>query len=158
MSSLTIGIGCQAVFQIRIRIGYGFNQVSRSGSGLDPDSIRSVDPDSESESRSGSRRAKMTYKNRKKLRNFMLWSAGRSLLRAEGFSCSLDVLYGGLGISKLQFFIKELSNFFPAVIFFPILEYQYPGSGAVFSPKWCILIRIPVLDSMNPDPKHWCQL
>jgi hypothetical protein len=26
-----------------------------------------------------------------------------SLLRAEGFSCSLDVLYGGLGISKLQF-------------------------------------------------------
>jgi hypothetical protein len=30
-----------------------------------------------------------------------------SLLRAEGFSCSLDVLYGGLGISKLQFLIKK---------------------------------------------------
>ncbi len=30
-----------------------------------------------------------------------------SVLRAEGFSCSLDVLYGGLGISKLQFLIKK---------------------------------------------------
>jgi hypothetical protein len=29
----------------------------------------------------------------------------KSLLRAKGFSCSLDVLYGGLGIRKLQFLI-----------------------------------------------------
>jgi hypothetical protein len=28
-------------------------------------------------------------------------------LRAEGFSCSLGVLYGGLGISEFQFFIKK---------------------------------------------------
>ncbi len=48
----------------------------------------------------GSRRAKMTHKNRKKYRIFMFWSAGSSLLKAEGFSCSLGVLYGGLGISK----------------------------------------------------------
>jgi len=34
----------------------------------------------------------------------VLWSTGCSLVRAEGVSCSLDVLYGGLGISKLQFF------------------------------------------------------
>jgi hypothetical protein len=34
-------------------------------------------------------------------------SAGCSLLRAEGSSCSLDVLYGDLGISKLQFLIKK---------------------------------------------------
>jgi hypothetical protein len=58
-----------------------------------------VDPDSESGS--GSRRAKMTQKSRKKLRNFMFGSAGCSLLRAEGFFCNLDDLYGGLGISKL---------------------------------------------------------
>jgi hypothetical protein len=50
---------------------------------------------------SGSRRAKMAHKNRKKYRIFMFWSAGRSLLRAEGFSCSLGVLYGGLGKGKL---------------------------------------------------------
>ena len=38
-----------------------------SGSGLDPYSIGSVDPDPYSESGSGSRRAKMTHKSRKKL-------------------------------------------------------------------------------------------
>jgi hypothetical protein len=40
------------------------NQGFGSGSGLDPDSIGPVDP--ESESGSGSRRAKMTHKSRKK--------------------------------------------------------------------------------------------
>jgi hypothetical protein len=38
-------------------------------------------------------------------------------LRAKRFSCSLDVLYGGLGISKLQFLIKEEIKKFQAVIF-----------------------------------------
>jgi hypothetical protein len=52
-------------------------------------------------SRSGSSRAKVAHKNRKKLRNFMFRSAGCSLLRAEGFFFGLDGLYGGLG--KLQF-------------------------------------------------------
>ncbi len=31
----------------------------------------------------------------------MFQRAGCSLLRAEGFSCNLDVLHGGLGIKKL---------------------------------------------------------
>jgi hypothetical protein len=63
----------------------------------DPDSIGSVDPDPYSESGSGSKRAKMTHKSRKKF------------LRAEGFFYNLDipVLYGGLGIGKLQFLIKK---------------------------------------------------
>jgi hypothetical protein len=47
----------------------------------------SVDPDLDPNSESGSR-------------------------RAGGFSCSLDVLYGGLRISKLQFLIKKITNFF----------------------------------------------
>ncbi len=46
-------------------------------------------------------------KKYKKLKNFIFWSAGCSFLRADGFSCSLDVLYGGLGISKLQFLITK---------------------------------------------------
>jgi hypothetical protein len=50
----------------------GFNQVSGSGS--------------------RSRRAKVTHKNGKKSRNLMFSSAVCSLLRAEGYSCSLDVL------------------------------------------------------------------
>jgi hypothetical protein len=57
---------------------------------------------------SGSRRAKMTHKNRKNSRIFMFLSTGCSLLRAEGFSCSLGFRYGGLGIRKLQFLIKEI--------------------------------------------------
>jgi hypothetical protein len=39
-------------------------------------------------------------------------------LRAEGFSCSLGVLCGGLGISKLQFLIKKIEIKLPAINFF----------------------------------------
>ncbi len=39
---------------------------------------------------------------RKKLRNFTFWSAGCFLLRVEDFSCSLEVLQGGLGTNVLQ--------------------------------------------------------
>jgi hypothetical protein len=59
--------------------------------------------------------------NRKKYRIFMFISAGCSLLRAEGFSCSLGIL-GGLGISKLQFLIKKIKIKFPAVNFFSVVE------------------------------------
>ncbi len=37
-------------------------------------------------------------------------SAGCSLMRAEGFFCRLDVLYGGQGINKLQFLIESGST------------------------------------------------
>jgi hypothetical protein len=47
----------------------------------------------------------------------MFASAGCSLLRAEGFSCSLDVLYGGQEISKLQFLIKKIRIFFSCKFF-----------------------------------------
>ncbi len=51
----------------------------------------------------------------------MFWSVW-FLLRAEGFFCNLDILYGGLGIDKLQFLIKKTFNFFfSAVIFFQLL-------------------------------------
>jgi hypothetical protein len=56
---------------------------------------------------------------------------------AEGFSCSLGVLYGGLGISKLQFWINKIKNILPAVNFFNFRSLN-PGSG----------IRI-----RNPDPQ-----
>jgi hypothetical protein len=54
-------------------------------------------------------------------------------LRAEGFSCSLGVLYGGLGISKLQFLIKKIKIKFLVVHFFN-LDHQTldpdPESGS----------------------------
>jgi hypothetical protein len=61
----------------------------------------------------------MTHKNRKKSRIFMFLSTGRTLLGAEGFSCSLGVLYVGLGIGKLKF-LKKNFFFFSAVIFLSI--------------------------------------
>jgi hypothetical protein len=60
----------------------------------------------------------------KKSRIFIFLSTGCSLLIAEGFSCSLGVLYGGLGISKLQFVIKKIEIKFPAINFFSILGHQ----------------------------------
>ncbi len=78
-----------------------------------------------------SRRAKMTHKYRKMSKIFMFLSAVCSLLRAEGFSCSLGVLYGGLGISKLQFLIKkiEIKIKFPAINFFFNFRSSNPGSA-----------------------------
>ncbi len=38
---------------------------------------------------------KMIHKHRKKCINFIFWSAGCSLLTAEGFSCSFVVFHGG---------------------------------------------------------------
>ncbi len=69
----------------------------------------------------------------------MFLSTGCSLLRAEGFSCSLGVLYGVLGISKLQVLIKKIEIKFPAINFFQIRS-SNPGSGSG--------IRI-----RNPDPQ-----
>ncbi len=73
----------------------------------------------------------MTHKNRKKSRILMFLSTGCSLLRAEGFSCSLGILYGDLGINKLQFLIKKIEIKFPAKNF---LGHQTldpdPGSGS----------------------------
>jgi hypothetical protein len=45
----------------------------------------------------------------------MFLSTGCSLLRAEGFSCSLGVLYGGIEISKLQFLIEKKDIKVPAI-------------------------------------------
>jgi len=90
----------------------------------------------------------MTHKNRKKYRIFMFLSTGCSLLRAEGFSCSLGVLYGGLGISKFQFLIKKIEIKFPTKIFFfnfrssnPIrIRNPYPESGSA------------IRKMLDPDP------
>jgi hypothetical protein len=71
----------------------------------------------------------MTHKNRKKSRIFRFLSTGCSLLRAEGFSCSLGVLHGGLGISNLQFLIKKIEIKFPALHFFNFRS-SNPGSGS----------------------------
>ncbi len=80
----------------------------------------------------------MTHKNRESPEFSCFLSTGCSLLRAEGFSCSLGVLYGGLGISKLQFLIKIIEIKFPAINFFKFqvikpwirIRDPDPGSGS----------------------------
>ncbi len=89
-------------------------------------------------------------------KNFMFLSAGCTLLRAEGFFCSLEVLYGGLGIGKLQFLIEKnkIKNF-SSKLFLQFLVIK------ALDPDWIrfrigIQPKMPDLDpyQMNTDPKH----
>jgi hypothetical protein len=57
----------------------------------------------------------------KKVQQFHVSSAGCSLLGDEGFSCSLGILYGGLGISNSQFFSKKGKFFLITVNVFQLL-------------------------------------
>jgi hypothetical protein len=67
----------------------------------------------------------------------------------------LNIIYGGLGIGKLQFLIKKKFNFFSAVIFFRFLVIK------ALDPDW-IRIRIGIQpkmpkmldpDEINADPQ-----
>ena len=86
-----------------------FKQCFGSGSAWIRFDFGQLDPDPHWEYGSVPRRPKKTQKNIKR-RNFMFYSAGCSLLRAEGFTCRLDVLYRGLWISKLEFVKKKDIN------------------------------------------------
>jgi hypothetical protein len=68
------------------------------------------------------------------IRKVVFWSSGCSLLRAEGFFCSLVYLYGGLGKGKLQFLMKKIFNFLVQLWTFPKFTHQNPRSG--LDPDW----------------------
>ncbi len=89
----------------------------------------------------------------------MFLSTGCSLLRAEGFSCSLGVLYGGIGISKLQFLIEKIEIKFPGINFFSILGHQTldpdPGSGIRNPDRQFEKMLDPDPHLINADPKPW---
>jgi hypothetical protein len=69
-------------------------------------------------------------------------------LRAEGFFCNLDILYGGLGIGKLQFLKKKNLILFSAVIFFNFWSLK-PWIRIGIQPK----MLDPDPDEMNADPQ-----
>jgi hypothetical protein len=75
----------------------------------------------------------------------MFRSAGFSLLRAEGFSWSLEVLSGGLGISNLQFLIKNITFFSCKFFYFFVIKTLDPDwiriQIGLFSLKCWIRIR-----------------
>ncbi len=60
----------------------------------------------------------MTHKYRKNTEFSCFEVLDVLFLRAEGFSCSLGVLYEGLGINKLKFLIRKIKIKIPAVNFF----------------------------------------
>ncbi len=112
------------------------------GSGSNPDSIRSVEPDPEPDTDPDPERQHypQIFKKVKKCHVLKCWMFS---FEGEGVSCSLDVLYGGLGISKLQFMIKKIFKKFPAVIFFNFWSSKpwiRIGSGSKFSLKCWIRI------------------
>ncbi len=90
---------------------------------------------------SGSRRAKikMTHK-----------SEEISLLRDEEFSCSSNVLYGGLGIGKLQCSINSAVNFFLFLVINTLDLDPDPHWQKMLDPDphWQKML--------DPDP-HWTQ-
>ncbi len=80
----------------------------------------------------------------------MFWSARCCLLRDEGFFCSLDVLNGGLGICRCNFW-KRIFNFFFCCKFFKFLVMKTLGRICIQPKKCWIRIRIKWIR----DPKHW---
>ncbi len=89
-------------------------------------------------------------------RKFKFGSARCLLLRDEDFFCSLDVLYGGPGISKLQF-LEETKNF--SGKFCPVFGHQNPGSGSGLtknagSGSALKPMRIYNTDFYSPRKKH----
>ncbi len=81
-------------------------------------------------------------------------------MRAEGFSCSLDFLYGGLGISKLKFLIKKRKKKNLSCIFylqFSVIKtldpYLDPDPESL---EMLVTNQYPDPDSMNLDPQLCC--
>jgi hypothetical protein len=68
--------------------------------------------------------------------------AGCSLLRAEGFSCSLCVFYGGLSISKFK---KYKCCSFTAVNLFSIIGHPGTGSGSLIRKNARSWLTVPLL-------------
>jgi hypothetical protein len=69
----------------------------------------------------------MTNKIEKKYIKFHILKYWMFSLVAEGFSCSLDVLYEDLGISKLQILIQKFQIYFSCKFFsFLVIKTLYP--------------------------------
>jgi hypothetical protein len=67
---------------------------------------------------------KNEQKNLKEILNFHVFKYCMLSLKIEGFSCTLGVVYGGLGIRKLKILLKKIEIHFPAINFFLILGHN----------------------------------
>jgi hypothetical protein len=71
-------------------------------------------------------------------------------LRAEGLSCSLDVLYGGLGISKLQFLIQQFVSTVFFLSKFLVIKTLDPDSLEMLAPDPVSGILIKIVKALLP--------
>ncbi len=69
-------------------------------------------------------------------------------MRAEGVFFSLEFLYGGLGIGKLQFLILKNVIFSSAVNFFKFLVIK------TMDPEWIRIGIKPKMLAPDPNPYH----
>ncbi len=74
--------------------------------------------------------------------------------RDKDFSCSLDVLYGNLGISKLQFLIKDNINFISGVFIFFLQIFGHQNLESLLTKKCWVRIRIQIFIETSGDPQH----
>jgi hypothetical protein len=79
-------------------------------------------------------------------------------LRTEGFSYSLDVFNGGLGISKLQFLIKKKRKISADHFIHPFILGPHPDPDSLEMLDPDSMNPDPYPDSMNPDPQHCSKL
>ncbi len=101
----------------------------------------------------------MSYKYSKKVKNFHVLKCHSrcSVLRAKGFSCSLCVLFGGLGITKYKIavFLSKKYTIFSAVSF-SIFSHQNPGfeTGSGSALNQCGSTTLPLPSKNSP---RYCQ-
>jgi hypothetical protein len=76
------------------------------------------------------------------------------LWKDKDFSGSLDVLYGNLGISKLQFLIKDNINFISGVFIFFLQIFGHQNLESLLKKKCWVPIRIQIFFETRADPQH----
>ncbi len=86
----------------------------------------------------------MTHKSRPKFVKVHVLKCWMASFRAEGFFYNLDILYGGLGIGKLQFLIKKKKNF--SCNFFQFLVIK------ALDPDWIRIRNGLQPQTLDPDP------
>ncbi len=69
-------------------------------------------------------RGKINRKIVKKIQNFYVSKYWMLSLKIQGFSCTLGVVYGGLGIRKLQILLKKIGIKFLAIYLCLILGHN----------------------------------
>jgi hypothetical protein len=119
--------------------------------------------------KSGSRSSKMTHKNIK-VKTFHVLKCWMFSFRDDGFSCRLDILYGGLGINKLLWRCRSRRETWTQTSYGILRSWwkgvnHYTGEGHQFSwnlgwqltlhrhiTSFFSAVKVLVIKTLDPDP------